>query len=523
MRFASRASRPVPGAPGGAGGQRPAGTARGSGSGNRGLAGALQALGSAPAAATGALPPQVRVSEPGDREEVQADQLARTVLAGAAPPAPHTPASTGPVPDGVLPAGPGEPLPAALRAEFEQRFGADLSLVRLHRGEAAAQAAAGFEARAYAAGPHLVFGRGEYAPDRPSGRHLIAHELAHVLQGPQGAEVRRIPWTPTHADERTASGSDRLAARTFELSIPSLTGLSYRTSTQNIDVSIFVPAGTLPDRNKVHIFFSPGNAVETGLVASAVGMNAAMTHGLRGAADTTEWILISVPGRSGPSSEANGFNTIDTAGVQACLRAAGRTSTSIDALRYSSHSRGSRGLRETLSRRLIPSPVADRVVVFDAAFSSLDRALAGSGIAGSSMVALNVVDPGRLSVIGSRNISLGAGAMRAIGYTRIIQDAMVTQPSLAIPAGVSSQLLTLPARGRFTTTSPAPAGMTNINDFARTNAAAIRAITAHENDAGTGLKTFIDTNNLIRLGTVFSSGIYSHHLFVAELAHEVVD
>jgi hypothetical protein len=81
----------------------------------------------------------------------------------------------------------------------------------------------------------------------------------------------------------------------------------------------------------------------------------------------------------------------------------------------------------------------------------------------------------------------------------------------------------LPARGRFTTASPAPAGMTNIHDFARTNAAAIRAIVRHENDPVTGLKTFIDTNNLIRLGTVFSAGIYSHHLFVAELAHEVVD
>lgn len=468
--------------------------------------------------------PLVKVSSPGDLQERQADAMAQAALAGTLEQQPREPLGIAHVPEGVLPAGPGEALPASLRKDYEQRFGASLAPVRLHRGEAAAQAAAAFEARAYAAGPHVVFGRGEFAPDGPDGRRLIAHELAHVLQGNEGALVRRVPWTPTHADERTATGGDRFATRTFELVIPSLTGVSGRTSTQNINVSVFVPSGTRPDRNKVHVFFGPGDAVEAGLRANEVGMNAAMTHGLRGAADATEWILISVPGRTDPSgAEANAFNTIDTAGVQACLGAAGRASTNIDALRFSSHSRGSRGLRETLSRRLIPSPVADRVVVFDAAFSSLDRALARSGIAGSSMLALNVVDSGRLTVRGARNIALGANAMRAIGYTRIIQDAMVTMPSLNIPAGVRSQLLPLPARGRFTTTRPAPAGMTNIHEFARTNASAIQSIVAHENDAVTGLKTFIDTNNLIRLGRVFSSGIYSHHLFVAELAHEVVN
>lgn len=254
-----------------------------------------------------------------------------------------------------------------------------------------------------------------------------------------------------------------------------------------------------------------------------------MTHGFRGASDSTEWILIGIPGRVGPPDrrgrvrEDNAFNTIDIAGIVTCLRAAGRPITTIDALRFSSHSRGSRGLRETISRRLIAGPTPERVVIFDAAFSSLDRALTRSGIPARNIIALNVVDPGRLTMRGGTNISLPAAAMRAIGYSRIIQDAMTTMPTLVIPASIRAQLLSLPARGTFTSRSPVPTGMVNIVDFARTHRTAISRIVANETNPTTGLKTFIDSNNLIRLGTAFSAGIYSHHLFVVELAHEVVD
>ncbi|HEU4780774.1 MAG TPA: DUF4157 domain-containing protein, partial [Steroidobacteraceae bacterium] len=35
---------------------------------------------------------------------------------------------------------------------------------------------------AYTAGSHIIFGRGQFAPRSPSGRHLLAHELTHVVQ-----------------------------------------------------------------------------------------------------------------------------------------------------------------------------------------------------------------------------------------------------------------------------------------------------------------------------------------------------
>jgi hypothetical protein len=422
---------------------------------------------------------------------------------------------------------PGQPLDRATRAFFESRFNHDFGSVRVHADRTAAESARAVRAHAFTVGSDLVFGAGMYAPESPRGRKLIAHELAHVLQ--QGAtyqgraRVARVAWTPTRADERTAAGTDRFAAQTFEVTISSVAGLSGVITTESIGVSVFVPAAAnVPGRNKVHVFFGPGNATETGLPATDVGMNAVMTHGLRGASNATEWILIGVPGRSGPRGEQEGFFTIDTAAIKACLTAAGRASTTIDALRYSAHSRGYRGLRETLNRHLVSGPAPERVVILDAAYGSVQAALGGAGIPGSKQVAYNVTAGTSLKAPGAKNISIGEGAARAVGYTRIIRDAMTATPAVVVPPAIASQLLTLPPRGSFTTHSPPAPGATNINDFATANSAAIAAIVRNESGPD-GLKTFIETNNLLKLGTTFGAGVYSHHLFVAEIAQELVD
>jgi hypothetical protein len=76
----------------------------------------------------------------------------------------------------------GEPLGAAARSYFEPRLGADLSGVRVHRDDEAARSADAQNAHAYAYGPHLVFGAGEYSFDTLHGRRRLAHELTHVIQ-----------------------------------------------------------------------------------------------------------------------------------------------------------------------------------------------------------------------------------------------------------------------------------------------------------------------------------------------------
>lgn len=82
------------------------------------------------------------------------------------------------VPDALRSAG--RPLAAPVRAEMEARLGADFSDVRLHTGTVAQRSAAELGARAYTSGSDIVLGHDG------GGRHVLAHELAHVIQQRRG-------------------------------------------------------------------------------------------------------------------------------------------------------------------------------------------------------------------------------------------------------------------------------------------------------------------------------------------------
>lgn len=89
----------------------------------------------------------------------------------------------------------GLPLPPAVAGRLASLLAIDASAVRLHAGPASAQACHALGARAFTVGNDIVFDRGQYRPDRPEGRHLIAHELAHVAQQRRsGARVQRSPY-----------------------------------------------------------------------------------------------------------------------------------------------------------------------------------------------------------------------------------------------------------------------------------------------------------------------------------------
>lgn len=79
-------------------------------------------------------------------------------------------------------AGPGRPLESALRHDMEQRFGHDFSRVRVHSDATAEQSALDVNANAYTVSNDIVFGANRFAPESNEGRHLLAHELAHVVQ-----------------------------------------------------------------------------------------------------------------------------------------------------------------------------------------------------------------------------------------------------------------------------------------------------------------------------------------------------
>ena len=79
---------------------------------------------------------------------------------------------------------PGQPLDRVTRAFFEPRFGHDFSRVRVHTDDKAANSARAVNALAYTVGHQLVFESGRFEPWSDTGRKLIAHELAHVIQQP---------------------------------------------------------------------------------------------------------------------------------------------------------------------------------------------------------------------------------------------------------------------------------------------------------------------------------------------------
>jgi hypothetical protein len=157
--------------------------------------------GGCPRCQGGGLQRKAQFGAPGDRHEREADSVADLVMRAAGPAAPSIGRAALPRADDADPAvrtarRGGAPLPHALREYFEPRFGRDLGSVRVHADSEAASAALAISARAYTSGTSIVFGAGEYTPATAAGRHLLAHELTHVVQqsGSAGA-VQRMAQT----------------------------------------------------------------------------------------------------------------------------------------------------------------------------------------------------------------------------------------------------------------------------------------------------------------------------------------
>ena len=74
---------------------------------------------------------------------------------------------------------------------MEDAFGYDFSRVRIHRDAEANETSQQLGALAFTHGSHIYFGNGRYDPAGSSGRYILAHELAHVVQ--QGSAATSAP------------------------------------------------------------------------------------------------------------------------------------------------------------------------------------------------------------------------------------------------------------------------------------------------------------------------------------------
>ncbi|TKB87756.1 MAG: DUF4157 domain-containing protein, partial [Nitrospira sp.] len=87
-----------------------------------------------------------------------------------------------PIVEKVVKSGVGQPLDPATRTFMESRFGQDFSDMRVHTDAKAAESAQAVNALAYTAGTNIVFGKDRYQAQTQGGKHLLGHELAHVVQ-----------------------------------------------------------------------------------------------------------------------------------------------------------------------------------------------------------------------------------------------------------------------------------------------------------------------------------------------------
>jgi len=116
--------------------------------------------------------------------------------------------------------GGGQSLPRSERSFFESRLGVPLGAVRVHTGPQAAAWSEQLGARAFTLGRDVYFGAGEYQPGSATGRHLLAHELTHVLQQSRGdaAAIQRARLFSSTIDIRHTE----LRSRNFTVSGSSL-------------------------------------------------------------------------------------------------------------------------------------------------------------------------------------------------------------------------------------------------------------------------------------------------------------
>lgn len=76
----------------------------------------------------------------------------------------------------------GRPLPDRIKEEMEHRMGKDFSKVLIHTDDTAIALCSEIKAQAFTNGYHIFFNKGKFQPDSKFGKHLLAHELTHVVQ-----------------------------------------------------------------------------------------------------------------------------------------------------------------------------------------------------------------------------------------------------------------------------------------------------------------------------------------------------
>jgi Domain of unknown function (DUF4157) len=148
--------------------------------------------------ATGRAQASLKVSQPQDAQEIEADETAERVmrapesaeLSADGEHAQRSPLPAGSKPDAAETAAQlpslrtegGSSLPQSELEFMNERFRRNFGGVRIHTGPAAAALAESVQAKAFTVGNDIVFGENQFQPGTTAGRKLLAHELTHTVQ-----------------------------------------------------------------------------------------------------------------------------------------------------------------------------------------------------------------------------------------------------------------------------------------------------------------------------------------------------
>jgi hypothetical protein len=378
-----------------------------------------------------------------------------------------------------------------------------------------------------------------------SGNQAVARWIGERRGGLTSGE-RRLGRLADRPDELDAAGNDKFAAQTQSVTGDPVAIVSGPRSPSFVkQFSVFVPSGAAadPDANRVHLFFTPYLAPD-GYVHE---------QGLRAESEKSPWILIGIPALIENEDRPN-FVTINTAEIQKCLAAVKRKNPSvITAIRLTAHSRGHRGLEQTIGgtaggAATIDLGLVERVSVFDASYKDLGDSLKSHEKALKHMQDAKdptkfAADAVRLYDVTVANIStlpgikgLSARSIQGLAYMRFAQDGVargdISPTDLAPPArppgappGPLDSVLTaatrlrglpFPARGTFSTRDPLPSGMTHVATFLKTNTADLDLLSRPTH----GLKEFLTSKGL-DAGQPWGND--AHHWLATELTHEAVE
>ncbi|QAA81833.1 DUF4157 domain-containing protein [Aequorivita sp. H23M31] len=103
--------------------------------------------------------------------------------------------------------GGGSPLPSDTRNFMEHAFSVDFSQVRVHTNNQASELSKEINAKAFTTGNNIYFNDAQYNPQTVEGKHLLIHELTHVVQQNPELTSTKIQKKSSNIIQRVITGS----------------------------------------------------------------------------------------------------------------------------------------------------------------------------------------------------------------------------------------------------------------------------------------------------------------------------